>query len=130
MNNVLASKADCNGLARIDVPLDDDPINRRPEHGAIEIKSGLIESCLPLLDNSLRIIEVGFSHVLFCFRNCNSLLLHLNLLKGCAQVCSARVPLSPRLTQFPLGSASGTGQFELSLQVLLQFILLGLAAAD
>jgi hypothetical protein len=88
-------EGDCNGLARIDVPLDDDPINRRPEHGAIEIKSGLIESCLSLLDNSLGILKVGFRHVLFCFRN---------------------RPLSPRLIQFPPDSASGTGQFQVSLE--------------
>ena len=86
----LGFEGDCNGLARIDVPLDDDPINRRSEYGAIEIKSGLIESCLPLLDNSLGILKIGFSHVLFCFRN---------------------RPLSPRLIQFSPDSAVGAGQF-------------------
>jgi hypothetical protein len=117
-NNVLASRLTATVWPGLTSPLDDDPVNGRPEQGAIEINSGLIESCLSLLDNSVRILKIGFSHVLFCFRNRNGLLLHLDLLKGCAQVGGARVPLSPHLTKFPLSPASGTGQFDLSLEPL------------
>ena len=78
-------------MSWIDIPLDDDSINRRAEHGTIEIKSRLIEGRLPLLDNSLCILEIGLGHVLFCFRNRNGLLFHLNLLERSAQVGSAGV---------------------------------------
>ena len=91
-------QADGDGLSRIDIPLDDDPINRGAEHGTIEIKSRLIEGRLPLLDNSLCILEIGLGHVLFCFRNRNGLLFHLDLLEGSAQVGGPGVAQRSHLT--------------------------------
>ncbi len=85
-------------MSWIDIPLDDDPVNRCAKYGTIEIKLRLIERRLPLLDNSLRILEIGLGHELFCFRNRNGLRFHLDLLKGGAQVGSSRVTQSSHLT--------------------------------
>src|SRR5258708_11899423 len=110
----------------MDFPLDADPINRRAEEGPCEIKSRLIERRLPLLDYSLGILEIGLGHVLLCFRNCDGLLFHPDLLEGTAQVGSPGVAQSSHLTQVSLGSASGARQLALSQELSLHFILPGL----
>jgi hypothetical protein len=119
-------ETDGDRLSWIDIPLDDDSINRRTEHGVIEIKFRLIDARPPLLDDSLRILEIGLGHVPFCLRNRNGLGPHLDLLQGCAQVSTSRVTQSPRLAQISLGSAAGAGQCELSQELPFRFVLPGL----
>jgi hypothetical protein len=94
-------------LSWIEIPLDDDPVDRCAKYGAIEIKLCLVESRLPLLDNSLRILEIGLGHVSLGVGNRNGLRFHLDLLKGCTQIGSPSFALGACLAQIAFGAAAG-----------------------